>query len=73
MNRCATDVKDHRCQPRLLYPGKLSIIVGGKNNIVYDKTKFKQYLFIKPALQNMLEESFQPKEVNCTTENIGNK
>lgn len=73
MNRCATDVKDHRCQPRLLYPGKLSITVGGKNNIVYDKTKFKQYLSIKPALQNMLEGRLQPKEVNYTNVNIDNK
>jgi hypothetical protein len=44
-------LKTPRCQPKLLYPAKLSITVSGENKIFHDKTKFKQYLSINPALQ----------------------
>ena len=45
--------RDHRCQPRLLYPAKLSITIGGKTKIFYGKTKFKQHLCTNPALHRM--------------------
>jgi hypothetical protein len=37
-------IRDHRCQPRLLYPAKLLIITDGEHKIFHDKIKFKQYL-----------------------------
>ena len=57
-------LKDHRCQPRLLYPAKLSITIKGENKIFQDKSKFKHYLFTDPALQKILEGKLQPKEDN---------
>ena len=44
-------LREHKCQPRLLYPAKLSITIDGKTNIFHDKTKFIQYLFTNTALQ----------------------
>ena len=37
-------LKEHKCQPRLLYPAKLSINIDGENKIFHNKTKFTQYL-----------------------------
>jgi hypothetical protein len=33
-------LREHKCQPRLLYPTKLSITIDRENKIVHDKTKF---------------------------------
>jgi hypothetical protein len=41
-------LREHKCQPWILYPAKLSIIIDGETKIFYDKTKFKQYLPIQP-------------------------
>jgi hypothetical protein len=35
-------VRDHKCQPRLLYPTKLSITIDGETKIFHNKTKFTQ-------------------------------
>jgi hypothetical protein len=52
--RSNTDViqtlREHKCQPRLLYPAKLSITIDGETKIFHDKTKFTQYLSMNPAL-----------------------
>jgi hypothetical protein len=32
--------RKHKCQPRLLYPTKLSITIDGETKVFYDKTKF---------------------------------
>jgi hypothetical protein len=41
--RSWTDVRqtlrEHKCQPRLLYPAKLSINIGGETKVFQDKTK----------------------------------
>jgi hypothetical protein len=66
-------LRDHRCQPRLLYPAKLTVTIDGENKIFHDKTKFKQYLSTNPALLKALEEKFQPKEVNHSHEITRNK
>jgi hypothetical protein len=49
--------REHKCQPRLLYPAKLSITIDGKPMIFYDKTKWTQYLATKPALQMIIDET----------------
>jgi hypothetical protein len=70
--RSQEDVKrtprDHKCQPRLLYPAKLSITVGGGTKIFHDKTKFKQYLSTNPSLQRIVKGKLQHKEGNYALE-----
>lgn len=44
-------VRDHRCQPRILYLAKLSMAIDRKNKILHDKVKLKQYLSKNLALQ----------------------
>jgi hypothetical protein len=41
-------LREHKCQPRLLYPEKLPITIDGETKIFHDKTRFTQYLSIKP-------------------------
>jgi hypothetical protein len=59
-------LKEHKCQPRLLYPAKLSVTVDGETKISHDKTKFTQYLFTNPALQRIIDGKLQHKEGNYT-------
>jgi hypothetical protein len=33
-------LREHKCQPRLLYPAKLSITMEGETEIFHGKTKF---------------------------------
>jgi hypothetical protein len=46
--RSWTDViqtqREHKCQPRLLYPVKLSITIDGETKVFQDKNKFTHYL-----------------------------
>jgi hypothetical protein len=69
--RSWTDVirtlREHKCQPRLLYPTKLSITIDGEK-IFHDKTKFAQYLSTNPALQRIIDGKLQHKERNYTLE-----
>ena len=75
--RAWTDImqtlREHRCQPRLLYPAKLSVLIDGENKIFSDKNKFQQYLHTNPALQKTLEGKIQPKKTSYIQENTGNK
>jgi hypothetical protein len=56
--RSWTDViqtlREHKCQPRLLYTAKLSIIIEGETKVLHDKTKFKHYLSTNPGLQRII-------------------
>jgi hypothetical protein len=58
--RSWTDViqklREHICQPRLLYPAKLSITLDGETKVFQDKTKFTNYLSTNPALQKIITE-----------------
>jgi hypothetical protein len=65
-------LRGHKCQPKLLYPVELSIIIDGETKIFHDKTKLKQYLSTNPALQRILERNLQQKKVNYTHENTRN-
>jgi hypothetical protein len=70
--RSWTDViqtlKEHKCQPRLLYPVKLSITIDGEIKIFYDRNKFAQYIYPNPALQRIINGKRQHKEGNYTLE-----
>jgi hypothetical protein len=48
-------LREHECQPRLLYPAKLSITIDGENKIFHDKTRFKQYISTNPALKRIID------------------
>ena len=55
-------LREHKCQPRLLYLAKLSIIIDGETKIFHDKTIFAQYLSTNPALQRIIDGKCQHKE-----------
>jgi hypothetical protein len=38
-------LREHKCQPRLLYQAKISINIDEENKIVQEKNKFRQYLY----------------------------
>ena len=61
-------LREHRCQPRLLYPAELSITIDGETKIFHDKTKFTHYLSTNPALQRIIGGQHQYKEGNFTLE-----
>jgi hypothetical protein len=64
--RSWTDViqtlREHKYQPRLLYPAKLTITIDGETKIFHDKTKFTHYLSMNPALQRKITEKNQYKD-----------
>jgi hypothetical protein len=49
-------LREHKCQHRLLYPAKFSIIIDGENKVFHGKTKFTHYLSTNPALQRIITE-----------------
>jgi hypothetical protein len=61
-------LREHKWQPRLLYPAKLSVNIDGENKIFWDKTKFKQYLSVNPALVRITKRKLQRKESTYTKE-----
>ena len=64
--RAWTDViqtlREHKCEPRLQYPSKLSITIDGETKVFHDKTKFTQYLSMNPALQRIIKGKQQHKD-----------
>jgi hypothetical protein len=66
--RSWTDVipslREHKCQPRVLYPAKLSITIDGETKLFHDKTKFTKYLSTNPALQRIIMGKPQNKDGN---------
>jgi hypothetical protein len=70
--RSWTDViqtlRGHKCQPRLLYPAKLSISIDRETKVFHDKTKFTQYLSTNPALQRIITKKYQYKDGNYALE-----
>jgi hypothetical protein len=57
-------LREHKCQPRLLYPAKLSVTIDGEAKVFHDKTKFRQYLSMNPALQRMIKGKLKHKDGN---------
>jgi hypothetical protein len=58
----------HKCQPRLLYPVKLSITIDVETKVFHCKTKFTQYLSMNLALQRKIKGKHQHKDGNYTLE-----
>jgi hypothetical protein len=66
---CTDDMqtlREHKCQPRLLYQEKLSITIDGETKVFHDKTKSKQNLFMNSALQRIIKGKHQHKDRNYT-------
>jgi hypothetical protein len=61
-------LREHKYQPRLPYPTKLSITIDGETKIFHDKTKFTQYLSTNPALQRIIDGKHLNKEGNYNLE-----
>jgi hypothetical protein len=61
-------IREHKCQPRLLFPAKLPITIDGENKVFHDKSKFTQYLSTNPALQRIIKGKQQHKDRNHTLE-----
>jgi hypothetical protein len=66
-------LRDHRCHPTLLYPGKLSVTIEEENKIFHDKTKSKHYLFTKYCPTENTTMKTPTQGVNYTQENTGSK
>jgi uncharacterized coiled-coil protein SlyX len=54
----------HKFQPRLVYPAKLSITIDGETKVFQDKSKFTHYLSTNTALQRIIKK----KKSNTRTE-----
>jgi hypothetical protein len=61
-------LREHKCQPRLLYSAKLSIIIEGETKVLHYKTNFTQYLSMNLALQRITKGKHQHKDRNYTLE-----
>jgi hypothetical protein len=61
-------LREHKCQPRLIYPTKLSVTIDGETKVFHDKTKFTQYLSKNPALQRIIKGKHQHKAGNYILE-----
>jgi hypothetical protein len=61
-------LREHKCQPKLLYPAKLSITIDRKPKYSMKKNKFKQYLATNPALQRIIKGKLQHKDGNYALE-----
>jgi hypothetical protein len=55
-------LREQKCQPRLLYPAKLSITIDGETKVFHGKPKFTHYLSMNPALQRIITEKIQYKD-----------
>lgn len=55
-------LQDHKGQPRLLYPEKLSAILKEQRKTFYGIKWLKQPMYTKRALQTILEARLQTKE-----------
>jgi hypothetical protein len=60
--------REHKCQPRLLYPTKLLVTIYRENMIFHDKTKLTQYHSTNPALLRIIDGKLQHKEGNYNLE-----
>jgi hypothetical protein len=61
-------LREHKCQPWLLYPAKLSITTHGEIKIFHDKTKFIQCLSTNPDLQRIINGKLKHEEGHYTLE-----
>uniref|UniRef100_A0A8D2DK81 L1 transposable element RRM domain-containing protein n=1 Tax=Sciurus vulgaris TaxID=55149 RepID=A0A8D2DK81_SCIVU len=56
-------LKENGCQPRILYPAKLTFKFDDEIKSFHDKQKLKEFTKRKPALQNILNKIFHEEEM----------
>ena len=56
-------LKENGCQPRILYPAKLTFKFDNEIKSFHDKQKLKEFTKRKPALQNTLSKIFHEEEM----------
>jgi hypothetical protein len=61
-------LRQDKCQPRHLYPAKLSINIDGETKVFYDKNKVTQYLSTNQDLHRIINGKLQHEEGNNTLE-----
>jgi hypothetical protein len=61
-------IREHKCQPILLYPTKLSITIDGESKVFHDKIKLTQYLSTNPNFQRIIKRKHQHKDANYALE-----
>jgi hypothetical protein len=66
------NLRDHRCQLRVLYQAQFSFTIDGETKIFHVKIKFKQCLLTNSALQKIVEGKIKPTRLT-TLENTRNK
>uniref|UniRef100_A0A5F9DTD5 L1 transposable element RRM domain-containing protein n=1 Tax=Oryctolagus cuniculus TaxID=9986 RepID=A0A5F9DTD5_RABIT len=49
-------LREKNCQPRILYPAKLSFVNEGEIKTFHNKQKLKEFVTTRPALQQMLKD-----------------
>jgi hypothetical protein len=59
-------LREHKCQPRLLHPPKLSITVNGETKVFHSIIKSTRYLSINSALQRIIDGKHQHKKGSHT-------
>jgi hypothetical protein len=59
-------LREHKFQPWLPYPAKLSITVDGETKVFQDKNKFTYYLSTSPDLQRIITEKKKKKNKKHT-------
>jgi hypothetical protein len=73
--RSWTDViqtlREHKCQPMLLYPAKLSVTINGETKVFHEKNEFTQYLCMNSVLERIIKGKLQHKEGNYPLEEEG--
>jgi hypothetical protein len=55
-------LKEGSCQPRLVYPAKLSFLIEVETKTFHNKEKLKEFAITKPVLQKVLEGFLHVKE-----------
>jgi hypothetical protein len=55
-------LKENNCQPRLLYPARLSFKIEGEIKTFQDKDKLREFMTTRPALQKMLKGILCPEK-----------
>ena len=72
VRRSWTDViqtlREHKCQPKLLYPAKLSITIDGETKVFHDKNQIHTISFQKSSSSKHNKENTPTKEGHYTLE-----
>jgi predicted methyltransferase len=65
-------LKENNCQPRLVYPAKLSFLIKGEIKTSHNKEKLKEFTTTKLALQKILKGLLYKEETRMIQEHARN-